>query len=204
VRIGAWVGLYVLLRIVAFYLNRAIGAAKGGVLMPINRRLGGYLGFLEGMGLCLVMLWALQIWINDEQTILFPQWRQKAQEAFYASWAQSSLAWRLASHYNPLIDFNLVGKLRVLSKALQYREDIWPVLSHDPSVQALLNHPKVKALMKDEAFRNAMQEKDYMAILRNPGFKAMMSDPGVQALMRNVHVFDILKESLDKRAKREP
>ncbi len=203
VRILAWVGIYVLLRIVAFYINRAVGADTKGVLQPINRRLGGYLGFVEGVGLSLVVLWSLQIWINDEDTIILPKWRGKAADAFFTSWSQGSVAWRLASRYNPLVDYGFVPNMKVLLKAAKTPQ-VLDALKKNANVQALLNHPKVKALTEDETLRKDLADRDYMAVLTNRNFKAMMSDREVQNLMRNVHVFEILKGELAKSEQAQP
>jgi len=197
VRIISWIGLYTVLRIVAFYLNRAVGGEKAGVLRPINRRLGGYLGFLEGVGLALVALWSLQIWINDKDTWLFPTWRTKAENVYYASWSQSSVAWRLASRWNPLLDYDIRGKLDLLFQAAQYPE-VLQSLTQNANVKGLLNNPKVKAVLEDESFIKDIADHNYFEALSNLKLKAMMSDKEVQELMRKVHFFEILKEELSK------
>ena len=197
VRILSWLGLYVLLRIVAFYLNRAVGADKAGVLRVINRRLGAYLGFLVGVGLALVVLWSLQIWINDEDTFIFPKFRDKAAGSWAASWSQSSVAWRLASRYNPLIDYDLCGKLNLLRQAALHPQ-VFQGLSQDPSVKELLKDENVKALLKDEEFLSSIRDHDYIAALSNRQFKAMMSDHKAQELMHKVDFFRILNDELGK------
>jgi uncharacterized membrane protein required for colicin V production len=203
VRLGAWLGLYVLLRIAAFYVNRAVGTDKQGVLRPINRRLGGLLGLLEGVALALVVLWALQIWVTDKQALLFPGLHGNAAEEVVVSWSRSSVGWRLASRYNPLIDYDVVGKINVLVAAVRTPE-IFSSVTQDANVKALLNHPKVRAVKHDDSLTEALADRDYVAILRNPNFRAMMSDPEVQQLMRNVRVFDILKKELERPQNRSP
>ena len=211
VRILSWLGLYVLLRIVAFYLNRAVGADKAGVLRVINRRLGAYLGFLVGVGLALVVLWSLQIWINDEDTFIFPKWRDRAAGSWAASWSQSSVAWRLASRYNPLIDYDVCGKLDLLRRAARHPE-VLQSLPQSPSIRTLRENKNVKALLKDEGFLSNIRDHDYIAALSNRNFKAMMSDKDVQRLMREADFFRILKDELgklqaapkDKKKAREP
>lgn len=203
VRIGCWLVLYVLLRILAFYINQAVGADKAGVLRPINRRLGGYLGFLEGVGLSLVVLWALQVWINDEESMLFPTLRSKAALAYSNSWSQSSIAWQLASRWNPLIDWDFLPNIRTLIKVTRHPE-VFDAVQQNPQVKKLLRHPKVAAVMRDASIRQALADRDYIAILRNPNFKAMMSDKEVRELTRNVRVFELLRTELDKLGERPP
>lgn len=191
----AWTLVYFALRVIGYYLNRAVGRDAVGQLRPWNKKMGALLGAAKGVVLVFVILCGMDVAVAVA--------RQQGVGGKLATMFAESYSGRAIAQVNPIGRWRAVDRINTLIEVARHPE-VLKGIENEQEVRRLITHPEVVAAVKSRDLEAAWKSQDFNAILRNKEFNALISDKELRHLLLNVKLLDTLEERVKKSAAASP
>ncbi|NOZ22950.1 MAG: CvpA family protein [Planctomycetes bacterium] len=185
----AWLAIYVILRLIAFYIDRVIGKDRIGQVRPWNKKLGAALGAVKGLILVSIILCGLDVALGVAV--------QEGKAGTLYRMYQSSYSGALMSKINPLAKWRVADRVHTLIEVAR-NPAVLKGMENEAYIRKIINHPKVRAVTQNPQLDLAVKKRDFLAIWFNKDVQALLSDPEIARLLLNEKIFDILEKRVEQ------
>ncbi|MEW6357515.1 MAG: CvpA family protein [Planctomycetota bacterium] len=181
----AWLVVYAVLRLIAFYIDRVIGKDRLGQVRSWNKKLGAVLGAVKGLILVSIILCGLDVALG----VAVQEGKAGALHQMY----QSSYSGALMSKINPLAKWRVADRVHTLIEVAR-NPAMLKGMENEAHIRKIIDHPKVRAVTQNPQLELAVRKRDFLAIWLNKDVQALLSDPEIAKLLLNEAIFDILEK----------
>jgi len=143
--------------------------------MEAHSKLGGYLGFVKGALVAVLVLFILGA---------LPQGYLAKKPGLHAQ-VQDSWAVSAARLINPFPELTVFDDLSAYQKLLEDPEAV-ARLKEQPAFQKLRDHPAVQELLNDPETADKLEQGDYRFLLADPKVVRVLKDPEARRLLRQL------------------
>jgi len=185
----AWMGVYAILRVIAFYINRIIGKDQVGRVRPWNKKLGALLGAVKGLILISIILVGLDVALGVAV-------REGKAGMLYRMY-QGSYAGALTSKINPLAKWRVADRVHTLIEVAR-NPGVLKGMENEAHIRRIIDHPRVRAVTQNRQLELAVRKRDFLAIWLNKDVQALLSDPEITKLLLNEEIFNALEKRVEQ------
>ena len=185
----AWLVVYIILRLVAHSINRAIGKDRVGQVRPWNKKLGALLGGAKGLVLVFVILCFLDVAFGVAKSRGMGGQLEKMYARSYSA--------AIAARISPFTRWRMEDRIDTLIEAARNPQSLKGI-ENEAEVRRILSHPKVLAVARSRKLDAAWKKRDIAAIMANKDFRALISDPKIASMLLDASLFDALERRVNK------